>query len=406
MTNSKDPYVCFTVCNIAYLPKALVLAESYFKYQKQKILIYICDRKINLPSFSSIAEIKWIEDLSLPNIYELAFKYDITEFSTSLKPYITTKLLEEFKKVIFLDPDTCLYHDVDPILEMLNNYPIVITPHYTTPEPETYPNCDVGMMRFGSFNLGFYAVKKSLEAKSFLDWWDKRCQRFGFFETQFGLSTDQKWVSIAPCFFPNLHISFNLGLNVAFWNIRERQISVTSNGEYKVNNTYPLIFFHFSSFDEENPVFLTKRPLYYNIFDRNDVQELSKSYRDTLKIFQSKVSYYPYSFDYMSNGEYISPTLRRAYACVLSELPIGHDPFYSNGPIGVFAKKNHLFESNQKSYKPAGFKGIKDHKKRFLFINLFLRILLRFIGPNGFSNLSRLMVYLSSFRQNRQLWKL
>ncbi len=406
MSISDNSYAGFTICNIAYLPKALVLAESYLKYNKRKLIIYICDRRTGINNFDNIADIRWIEDLGVPNLYELAFKYDITEFSTSLKPFITIRLLSEYDKVIFLDPDTCLYNSIKTILETLNNHFIILTPHYTTPEPDAYLNSDIGMMRFGSFNLGFYAVKNSKLAIDFLSWWHDRCQRFCFFETQFGLSTDQKWVSLAPCFFQGIHVSFNLGYNVAFWNVRERWISKSSTGEYIVNNTYPLIFFHFSSFDDKNPVLLTKRPLAEDLSNREDLHELCFSYSNSLKKYQWVASSYQYSFDHMSNGDYISPTLRRAYSCVANELPSGHDPFDSDGPVGRFARRNYLLGMSAKPYIPSGFNDIATHKYKFFIINILMRILLRIIGPNRFSDFSRLLIYLSSYRQNRQLWKL
>src|SRR5258707_5400016 len=102
------------------------------------------------------------------------------------------------------------------------------------------------MMRFGSFNLGFFAVRKSRQGIDFLEWWSSRSIDYSFMESQFGLSTDQKWVSIAPCFFSELHVSFNLGYNVAPWNTFEREIVGAADGSYRVNSTFPLIFFHFS----------------------------------------------------------------------------------------------------------------------------------------------------------------
>ena len=265
--NEKQEYAIFTVCNLAYLPKALVLSESVLKFNNLKLKIYLIDRKVDV-DFSDIeADIFWIEDIGVPNLYELAFKYDIIELSTSLKPYLTLKLLDRFKKVIFLDPDTYLYHSVAPILSDLEDHSIVLTPHYTTPlSIHSHPGWgdDIGMLRFGSFNLGFYAVKDSPQGLSFLRWWSDRCSKLNFMETQFSLSTDQKWVSIAPCFFKDLYVSFNLGYNAAPWNIFERRIEKDHDGCYIVNDIYPLVFFHFSNFDENDLDYSKERSLLEN----------------------------------------------------------------------------------------------------------------------------------------------
>ncbi len=396
----------FTVCNLAYLPKALVLAESLLRVDGELLNIYIFDKKIDVDLPESIAKFIWIEDLFVSNLYQMAFKYDITEFSTSLKPYIALEILENYEKVIFLDPDTCLFDSLKPVLQDLEAKPIILTPHYVHPHSDQLPDSDIGMMRFGSFNLGFFAVRKTNQGLDFLRWWSDRCIRFGYFETQFGLSTDQKWVSIAPCFFSDLYVSFNLGYNVAFWNIQERMLEKLPDGKYLVNGEFPLIFFHFSSFDEANPDRLTKRPLSETNRHRKDLVDLCFLYKSALDAKKIPASKIKYGFDYMSNGDYISPTLRRAYACISKELPADHDPFDSNGPVGKFAKLNNLLEKNNTPYKANSFGDVPNHRREFLIINFFMRLILRLLGPNKFSNFSRLLVYLSSFRQNRDLWKL
>lgn len=400
-----EVYTIFTVCNLAYLPKALVLAESLLAHECKKLNIYLIDKKCEIALPTSLATFVWIEDVGISNLYGLAFKYDITEFSTSIKPFVALQLLEKFPKVIFLDPDTCVYYSIEPILSDLSKYPIVLTPHYTKPQPDTWSNSDIGMMRFGSFNLGFFAVSRSDEGENFLKWWSDRCFRFCFFETQFGLSTDQKWVSIAPCFFENLHVSFNLGYNVAFWNIHERDISHTIDGTYLVNEKYPLIFFHFSSFNEERPELLSRRSFVDRVEDREVLRRLSESYSARLKKYSKDLPKKKYAFDYMSNGDYISPTLRRAYACVAEEFTSCHNPFDSNGSVANFARKNFLFEGKSTVYVPAGYNDAAKHGNLFYLVNFAMRIILKILGPNRFSNFSRLLVYLSSYRQNRGLWK-
>jgi hypothetical protein len=402
----KQEYAIFTVCNLAYLPKALVLAESVLKYNNIKLKIYLFDRKIAFDYSDVEADIYWIEDLNIPNFYELAFKYDIIELSTSLKPYLTLNLLDSFKKIIFLDPDTCLYHSVEPILRDLDAHSIVLTPHYTIPQTDDISESDVGMMRFGSFNLGFYAVRNSDQSTSFLNWWSKRCLQLNYMETQFGLSTDQKWVSIAPCLFKDIYVSFDLGLNVASWNSYERSITKDIEGRYVVNKVFPLIFFHFSNFNAADPDYLNKRSLYEKNVKRPDLLELGTAYHQALIAKTTEVASTKYGFDYMSGGEYISPALRRAYACISRELPNDHDPFDSRGVVGLFARKNFLYENKATPYKTSGFADIPKNKIQFEIIYFVMRLILRLAGPNRFQNFSRLLVYLSSYRQNRGLWKL
>jgi len=405
MMAGEREYAVFTVCNLHYLPKALVLAESVLKYNARILKIFLCDRKADVDLAGLPADIFWIEDMGVPDLYQLAFKYDIIEFSTSLKPFLTLKLLEEVERVIFLDPDTCAYHSLEPILRDLDDHSVVLTPHYTTPQSDDPSERDVAMMRFGSFNLGFYAVRNSSQGVDFLRWWSARCFQLSYMEAQFGLSTDQKWVTIAPALFSDLYVSFNLGYNVAPWNVYEREITVDSDGQYWINGTFPMIFFHFSNFDRTDPEYLNKRSAVEKGACKPVLGALSIEYDQRLSALKNEAAKMKYGFDYMSGGEYISPTLRRAYACILDELPRNHDPFDSDGVVGKFARKNHLFEKKPVPYSSVGFRHIPAHRNKLKIVYFFMRGLLRLIGPNRFQNFSRLLVYLSSYRQNRGLWK-
>jgi hypothetical protein len=397
----------FTVCNIAYLPKALVLADSLLEHANTRLKVILFDNKQDLSPYPKTVDITWLEDLGLPEWRQLAFIYDIIEFSTSLKPYIALKLLEKHSRVIFLDPDTAVYNTLDPILKDLDASPLVLTPHYTKPQPDTEQESDLGMMRFGSFNLGFFAVRRGAEATYFLNWWSKRCIDFCFMESQFGLSTDQKWVSIAPCFFDFLKISFNPGYNAAPWNTFERTLTGKKDGYYIVNNDYPLVFFHFSNFDHLDPQYLNKRAS-SEIGKRYDLlDELGCDYSRKLKHYEDSMKRPPYSFDYMSDGCYISPTLRRAYVSVRRKLPAEANPFDAQGHVGNFARKNRLVtRGDQPKYSYPGLKEAQNNRKKLGFVYFMMRIILRFLGPNRFYDLSKLMVYLSIYRREHGYWKI
>lgn len=401
----ENNYTIFTVCNLNYLDKALVLAESVQKFTDKKLKIFLFDKKSDVSIFENKVDIVWVEDLNVPNFNELAFKYDIIEFSTCLKPFITLFLLETYEKVIFLDPDTCLFNSVQIILDDLEKNTILLTPHHTTPQSNDLGESDTGMLRFGSFNLGFYAVKRSSQSKYFLEWWSQRCFDLCYMDSQFGLSTDQKWVTIAPCFFQDIYVSFNLGYNMAAWNSWERELSLNNNGTYYVNGDIPLIFFHFSNFDVNDPEYLNKRSCYEKGKRRPDLLKIGNWYIDALKRNEPDLKKQKYVYDYMSDGKYISPTLRRAYAAILNELPKDHDPFDANGVVYKFAKRNHLFEKANTPYKREGFSQVENNQGKLKIIYSLMRLVLRVVGPNKFMNLSRLMVYLSSYRMNRSLWK-
>ena len=61
--------------------------------------------------------------------YEMAFKYDITEFCTSIKPKTLLYMLSKgFDKVIYFDPDIMFFSSVAPIFDALDNKPVERVP--------------------------------------------------------------------------------------------------------------------------------------------------------------------------------------------------------------------------------------------------------------------------------------
>jgi hypothetical protein len=401
----------FTVCNIAYLHKALVLADSVSANTTYKLNIFLFDRKQDLDLQQENVVIHWLEELNVPNFLHLAFRYDIIELSTALKPYITIQLLKDFQKVIFFDPDILLFSNINSIIDDLNQNSILLTPHYTTPQSDELSESDTGMMRFGSFNLGFYAIKKSDQSLAFLDWWSRRCIDLCYMESQFGLSTDQKWVSIAPCFFEDIKISFNLGYNVAAWNSWERKIKINSEGNYYVNERYPLIFFHFSNFDKTDPGYMNKRSFYEKGIFREDFLEIGTIYLDLHESKYDELVHLKnlvYSYNYFSDGTYINPLLRLAYSSLYDELSHIVNPFDSNSLVFLFAKKNYLIglANNPIGYKNNVLNNTSKYANELKYLNKLLRFLLFLLGANRFYLLTKGLVLLSSPRLNRCFWRL
>lgn len=399
--------VLFTVCNIAYLPKALTLAESLFDSNGLTLNIVIIDgapvetflaQKDGVP----YALFHYIEDFAIPDFAILAFQYDIIELSTAVKPYLALHFLAKSSAVIFLDPDTFVLGKISTILEELGPHSILLTPHYTRPQARTATESDLAMTRFGSFNLGFFAVRHCDEAFDFLHWWDARCQDFCFMESQFGLSTDQKWVAIAPCFFPNLKVSFHLGLNAAPWNSFERRLSKTEAG-FVLNDQFPLVFYHFSNFDPDDLDYQNKRASNEAKGPDPVLHALATQY---LTAMSSKlVPKVRYKFDYFANGDYISPSLRRAYYAMKSDFSTTDDPFTS-AQIYAFAKKNSLLQRNNTPYRLVGFRSIGKKPMSVRVLVLLMRLVLRVAGPNKFFDFSRLLVFLSLYWKNKDLWRL
>ena len=388
----------FTVCNYAYLNRALVLAKSLFEKDQLKLKIVLIDEIKEQHSFE-FCEIIPIKEFKIIDWKKLAFQYDIIEFSTAVKPALANYFMEYSQYVLFLDPDIYVADSVvTPLNEFLAEKSIYLTPHHLTPQPSTPNESDLPMMRFGSFNLGFFFLRRSDQSRSFLAWWGQRCRDFCFMESQFGLSTDQKWISIAPCFFDELKIIRHPGFNVAAWNTFERQIEKSTDG-FLINGE-KLIFFHFSNFDEADPGYLKKRASNEVGKVYEDLVALSETY---ISLMQSLPIYrYNYAYDYDEFGNYISPTYRRAYYSIRDILE-DEDPFCSKNLI-EFAKSNGLIQKNNKKYKLIGFRTLSKKPTSLKIFDALFKLVLHIFGPNRFFDFNRLLVNRTLLWKNTDMW--
>src|SRR5208282_3977814 len=89
------------------------------------------------------------------------------------------------------------------------------------------------------------AVTNSDEAHKFLSWWEHRCLTLGYVDRQNGLFVDQKWIDFVPCYFNSVLVLKHPGCNMAYWNLHERTLEKVGE-TWIVNNSEPLIFYHFS----------------------------------------------------------------------------------------------------------------------------------------------------------------
>ena len=395
-----------TICASNFFGKALVLQRSYHKFHPESdFYILIIDRKHARLDASEIAtRVLWVEDLGIKGFSHYAFKFDVIELCTNVKPSVLKILLGHYDQVLYLDPDICVYSELSPVFEALACNSIVVTPHSLTPVSDGKRPSDVEFLRFGSFNLGFLGVRKCEEGLKFLDWWSQRSLEYGYDEPQLGLFTDQKWVDLAPSFFPGLKILRDVGLNVAAWNLHERMLS-KREGAWLVNEKYPLRFFHFSSFVAPDPRAVARKQSRFEPGSRPDLYELFEGYAECLaRSGSERYSQETYSFDYFDDGIYVSPTLRRFYAALESKFPREENPFAHNSTFQRFAVSQGLAKRNLKVAGRRTFSEIGEYSRAIHMFSFVLRNICRLLGPNRYFLLMRYMAYISSIRNQSGLF--
>jgi len=244
----------FTSCNIAYLPQAMVLLKSVRKHHNDCLFsLVLVEEKRHFPksidaALSNFDQVIYPEDVWGEERFGNLFPYNVVEACTAIKGPALSKLLEQDLPVIYLDPDTVIFDRLDAVLHCIGSSSVVLTPHQLDPvSPDRWGGIHderVSLLT-GVFNFGFFAVSPTEEGKSFSKWWDFRTTTYSFDLPELGLFTDQKWGNLVPVLFPGTHILRHRGMNVASWNLHEREVEVSEVGSYLVDGD-PLIFFHFT----------------------------------------------------------------------------------------------------------------------------------------------------------------
>jgi len=244
--------IIFTLCSNNYLAQAQVLAASVRQHQPGwKFVLGLVDTMLEQVDYKSFEfEVVTAADIE-PGIQHLAEKYSIVELNTCLKPAFFLYFFQQrqAQNVVYLDPDIRLY---SPLREMEIFFlagDIILTPHVLTPIPlDKQTPGEKLFLNYGLYNLGFLALKKSLNTDRFLHWWKERTYAQGYDRPAEGLFTDQLWINLVPIYFPRVKILKHTGYNMAPWNLHERYLQ-DIGGEFRVGPKNKLIFFHFSGFD-------------------------------------------------------------------------------------------------------------------------------------------------------------
>ena len=391
----------FTICAKNYLAQALTLRESFLKHNPSlNFFIFLADKIDGVEDVDGVVALdkSWISDW-----VNMAFKYDVIEFNTSIKPFCFGKLFKEgYEKVIYLDPDIYVTRPLDYIYECLNNKSVVLTPHYCDIE-EHFDGAvsEETFNKVGIYNLGFCALKNDKVGQEIAKWWQNRLQYKCYSQSSEGLFVDQKWMDYIPGFFPDATcVSSHHGMNVAIWNLHERELFIDEKQGYmirrkKTGDEFPLLFFHFSGFDPFETTIINRRHPQFNVTTYPSFKPIIEEYRE--RVYANgydRFSKMTYGFNHYFDGSVITPLQRRMFRVYLNDHKVEFNPFEINTPFYKILKNSRLLL--KASTKQNGFASYtkeeknKGKKLENKVVKPMLKLSLRILGAERYAMLIRL----------------
>lgn len=378
----------FTICTYSYLGLANTLRDSFIKFHKEYdfYIVIVDDIKQNYELV--LADDILLHYLSDKDIEKMKFQYDVTEYSTSVKPYAISYFLSKgYELVAYLDPDIEFHSEFKELND--RDYCAYVTPHVLGLNTLQDADNEANIMKHGLFNCGFIAFRNCEKTEAFLKWWADRLVDYAFDDLILGTYTDQKWIDYITIHMNGyVYIIDNPGCNVAVWNIKNRSIKIKNNSIFVFGSNgieKELVFVHYSGFDYN---LLCNGIIKHSFIKESDYKSLKLlllNYGNAL-LKNNHLGYIKnkYKYNFYTNGIKISKFNRRLYREAYKEHSI-EDAFSSNGDFykivkdeqcisfGMFEPRKATTQNlNKKLYL---LKVIFKFAKRVLGIDRYLELL-------------------------------
>ena len=308
---------CYTSISLSYLAKARVLAWSLKRFHPDWVLtVCITDREPDGFVFDLEQEpfdrVIWGHELPITDFLLWVFMHDVVEACTAAKGPVMQLLMEQVnaEKIFYLDPDIAVFSSLQPLVDMLDESSILLTPHQLAPEQSRMAIIDNEQtsLRLGTYNLGFVGIRNDTSGRAFTRWWNDRLLEYCYDEPEQGIFVDQKWCDLVPALFDGVRIVRDPGYNVASWNLSHRHISITEGGDVLVNGNL-LRFFHFTKLGPLGDL-MTQRYAQ----DNTEVYELWAWYRRMIERFTApEIQDGWWYYGRFDNGEEITKPQRMQY---------------------------------------------------------------------------------------------
>jgi hypothetical protein len=308
----------FTIVTKSYLAYAGVMSkELRTRHPEIPFYVFLADRPDGFfnPDKEPFNVVQIEQILPAELLQTMTGYYTAFELCNALRPFAHLYLskLAGVKQWFYLDSDIYVTENIESLFNQLNGASILLVPHILridiVPQAEKQ---EIFFLRDGIYNSGCLGIRNSEQALQFLQWWKERLIWLCLHKSP-PLECDQSWLNFAPSLFSECKLVRDPGVNVAYWNIHERLLERSVDGDYSVSG-HPVPFIHFSCWDWRHPDVPNK---YYNIELGASKEAWLQAARDFAEQLRASgiedCSQWPYSFAKAKNGYTLTPSMRRNY---------------------------------------------------------------------------------------------
>lgn len=278
--------IAFTICNYGYLHYALECEASFVANHSNDWCFIVV--LVDYPALGAeqLARLQGLLSapssalVAIPEIFErsrevsaMSLYYDITEYSTSVKPWVFDYLLEKYSPLsaTYIDPDIqffgCL--ETHDLAGEEAGWDCVVTPHVLTDSLNAAQNPTLHNIRAcGSYNFGFIHFENTTRSRRVINFWKRQLVYDSLNWLEKNLFTDQRFGDMFPSIC-QVRVNRSPALNIAYWNMQERLLYLHSSGRLHVRLIgdvqndgsvvdRPLVFFHFSGLRVSGSIGISK----------------------------------------------------------------------------------------------------------------------------------------------------
>lgn len=230
-----------------YLPRGLALLDSLRVHCRDFRLIVLClDPEteaalsaLNAPEVQLVPLARMEQDE--PALAATRSGRTQAEYYFTCCGCLPAYLLARFPDIdllTYVDADTYLFSDPEPIFQELEGQAVGITEH-------RFAKLASRRLRNGRFNVGWVSIRSDPDGLACAAWWRERCIEWCYDRVEETRFADQKYLDEWPTRFARVRVIAHPGVNVAPWNVGGRDLR-DSGGEVTVDGA-PLVLYHFAS---------------------------------------------------------------------------------------------------------------------------------------------------------------